>query len=573
MTDHAIGWLQAQHAMTPDKPFFVYFSTGATHAPHHVPKEWIAKFKGKFDGGWDKYREETLARQLKLGIVPAGTQLAPKPKEIKDWDKLTPDERKLFARQMEVFAAFGAHTDWQIGRLLAALHDMGVADNTLVFYEVGDNGTSAEGSMNGMFNEMTYFNGVPETVADQLKHMDELGGPNTFPHFSAGWAVAGDTPFEWTKQVAGSFGGTQNPLVVSWPARLKAKGQIRSQFQHVTDLAPTILEAAGLPEPKTVNGVAQSPMEGASMVYTFDSAQAKTRHPVQYFEILGNRGIYSNGWLAGTVHRAPWEYVPRRSLDKDIWELYNVAEDFSLAHDLADKEPERVKQMQALFMSEAAKYHVLPIDDRGVERFDPALAGRPDIMNGRTTLTVFAGMHGMMENAFINVKNRSSEITAELVIPPGGARGVILAQGGRFGGWSLYVTDNKPMFAYNWVGLEMYNVRSPVPLPTGKATVRWVFAYDGGTPGAGGMGTLFINGKKVAAGRIAKTQPNMFSADDAADVGMDEGTNVTPDYPQYGNAFTGTIAKVTIKTGGMQLTPAQLDSLKKEEAETEQGIE
>jgi arylsulfatase A-like enzyme len=573
LTNQAIAWVRAQHAMTPDKPFFVYFATGATHAPHHVPKEWIAKFKGKFDEGWDKYREETLALQIKLGVVPAGTKLAPKPKAIKDWEQLTPDEKKLFAHQMEVFAGFAAQTDHEIGRLIDTLQEMGVADNTLVFYEVGDNGASAEGGMVGAFNEITYFNGVAETVESQLKHMDELGGPNTFNHYAAGWAVAGDTPFEWTKQVAGSYGGTQNPLVISWPARIKAKGDLRSQFQYVTDIAPTILEAAGIPEPKMVNGVVQRPMEGVSMVYTFDSPQANSRHTTQYFELAGNRGIYHDGWLAGTVHKAPWELVPRHTLDKDKWELYNTAEDFSLANDLAAKHPEKLKEMQALFMTEAVKYHVLPIDDRTLERFDAARAGRPDLMGGRSTLTVYAGMHGMMENAFINVKNRSNEITAELEIPAGGVEGVILAQGGRFGGWSLYVKDNHPMFAYNWLGLEMYTVRSATPLPVGKVTLRYVFLYDGGKPGSGGVESILINGKKVAEGRIGKTHPNMFSADDAADVGMDEGTNVTDDYKERDNRFTGIIQKVTIKTSDLKLTPEELEKLREENADTDLSID
>ncbi len=573
MTNQAIAWVRAQHSMTPDKPFFIYYAPGATHAPHHVPKEWIAKFKGKFDEGWDKYREEALARQIKLGIVPAGTKLAPKPDVIKDWDKLTPDEKRLFARQMEVFAGFAAQTDYEIGRLMNALKEMGVADNTLVFYMVGDNGASAEGGMTGLFNEMTYFNGVSEPIEFQLKHMDELGGPNAFSHYAAGWAVAGDTPFEWVKQEAGSYGGTQNPLVISWPARIKAKGDIRTQFQYVTDIAPTILEAAGIPEPKMVNGVTQRPMEGVSMMYTFDNPKAKSRHNTQYFEIAGNRGIYHDGWLAGTIHKAPWELVPRQPLDKDVWELYNTTEDFSLVNDLAAKYPEKLKEMQALFMTEAVKYHVLPIDDRTIERFNAAIAGRPDLMDGRSTLTVYPGMHGMMENAFINVKNRSNEITGELEIPAAGAEGVILAQGGRFGGWSLYVKDNHPMFAYNWLGLEMYKVRSSEPLPAGKVTLRYVFLYDGGKPGSGGTESIFINGQKVAEGRIGKTQSNVFSADDAADVGMDEGTNVTDDYKQWDNHFTGTIQNVTINTSEAKLTPEELKKLREENIDTELSID
>ena len=300
-----------------------------------MPKDWIAKFKGKFDGGWDKYREEVFARQKKLGIIPQNTKLADRPADIKAWDALLADEKRLFARQMEVYAAFAAHTDHEIGRVVKAIEDLGEADNTLFMYLVGDNGASAEGGMSGMFNEMTYFNGVAETLPDMLKNIDKWGDPDTFPHMAAGWAVAGNTPFMWTKQVASNFGGTRNPLVVSWPAGIKAKGEIRSQFQHVIDMAPTVLEAAGIPEPKTVNGVAQTPMEGVSMVYTFDDAKAADRHKTQYFEIFGNRAIYHDGWVAATVHKAPWEASPRRKLADDVWELYNVNEDFSESTDLA----------------------------------------------------------------------------------------------------------------------------------------------------------------------------------------------------------------------------------------------
>jgi len=573
MTDKAVGWMQAQHSMTPDKPFFVYFATGATHAPHHVPKEWIAKFTGQFDGGWDAYREQALARQLKLGIVPPGTKLAPRPQAIKAWNDLSPLERKVFAREMEVYAGFAAQTDHEIGRVLQSLRDMGVADNTLVFYEAGDNGASAEGGLAGMLNEMTVFNGVPERVEDIAKHLDELGGPNSFNHFAAGWAVATDAPFEWTKQIAGSYGGTQNPLVISWPARIKAKGEIRPQWSHVTDIAATVLEAAGIPQPRSVNGVTQAPMDGASLVYSFDSAGAKSRHNTQYFEILGNRGIYHDGWMAGAVHRMPWEAAPPHSVAEDVWQLFHADSDFSLSTDVAAQNPEKLKEMQELFLSEAKKYHVLPIDDRSVERFDPSLAGRPDLMGGRTTLTVYPGMHGMMENAFINVKNRSSDITAELVVPPGGADGVILAQGGRFGGWSLYVKDNRPVYAYNWLGLERFTVRSSSPLPVGKVTLRYVFAYDGGKPGAGGTEIIYVNGKKVAEGRIGKTQPYVFSMDDAADVGMDEGTPVSLEYAAWDNGFTGTIKQVTVKTSATQLTPEQVKQMEEANEDAEVSID
>ncbi|MFY4730439.1 arylsulfatase [Nitrospira sp. BLG_2] len=548
MTNQAIQWIRSQQVLTPDKPFFIYFATGATHAPHHAPKEWIAKFKGKFDGGWDKYREETFARQQQMRIIPQEAKLASKPEDIKDWGNLTADEKKLFARQMEVFAAFAAHTDHEIGRVVQAIEDMGKLDNTLIMYLVGDNGSSAEGGMVGMFNEMTYFNEVAESVPDMLKNLEKWGGPETFPHMAAGWAVAGNTPFMWTKQVASNFGGTRNPLVVSWPARIKAMGEIRSQFQHVVDIAPTVLEAAGIPEPKMVNGIQQTPIEGVSMVYSFDDADAAERHKTQYFEIAGNRAIYHDGWVAATVHKAPWEATPRHKLAEDAWELYNVEEDFSETNDLSASNPDKLKELQDLFMKEAERYRVLPIDDRTLERFDPAIAGRPDLMGGRKFLTVYPGMTGMMENAFINVKNQSKTITADVEIPAKGANGVILAQGGRFGGWSLYVKDGRPAYTYNFVGLHEYTIKGANKLPPGKATIRLEFSYDGNGRGKGGTATLYVNDKKIGSGRVERTNPNVFSVDDAADVGVDEGTNVSAAYKQHKNKFTGKIEKVRIDT-------------------------
>jgi arylsulfatase A-like enzyme len=546
MTNQAIEWMGYQKSLTPDKPFFIYFAPGATHAPHQVPKEWIAKYKGKFDQGWDKLREETLARQIKLGVVPAGTKLAPKPAAIKDWAALSPDEKKLFAREMEVFAGFGEYADTEIGRLIQAIEATGQLGNTLVFYIVGDNGASAEGGMVGLFNEMTYFNGVNETVQDILTHYDELGGPTTYPHYAAGWAVAGDTPFTWTKQIASSYGGTRNGMVIHWPAGITAKGEVRSQWHHVIDIAPTILETAGLPEPKSVNGTPQTPIEGVSLAYTFADSKAPSRHTIQYFEIFGNRAIYQDGWLAGTVHRAAWEFKPRTTLENDTWELYDTRVDFSLANDLAAKNPEKLKELQALFLKEAVKYSVLPLDDRTLERLNAALVGRPDLMAGRTSLTVYQGMIGMSENVFINTKNRSHTITAEVEIPKNGAKGVLLAQAGRFGGWSLYLKDGRPTYTYNWLGLQRYTLAAKQALPAGKATIRYEFAYDGGGVGKGGTGTLFVNGKKVATGRIDRTQCCAFSADEGADVGADEGTPVTEAY-KVPYKFTGKIAKVTIE--------------------------
>lgn len=556
MTNQAIHWMRSQKSLTPDKPFFIYFAPGATHAPHHVPKEWIAKYKGQFDGGWDRFREETLARQIKLGVVPEGTALAPKPEAIKDWDKLTADERKLFTRQMEIFAGFAEYTDSEIGRLLRALEETGQMNDTLIFYILGDNGTSAEGGPNGLFNEYTYFNHVPESVESILQHYDELGGPMSYNHMAAGWAVAGDTPFAWTKQVASNFGGTRNGLVIHWPKGISSRGELRSQFHHVIDVTPTVLEAAKLPEPKVVNGSKQEPIEGVSMVYSFEDANAKGRHHVQYFEIMGNRGIYADGWFAGTVHRAPWEYEPRRTLVDDKWELYDTRTDFSLVNDLAGKNPPKLKQLQELFLKEAVKYRVLPIDDRLLERLNPATAGRPDLMAGRTSLTVYEGMKGMSENVFINTKNRSHTITASVEIPEGGADGVLLAQAGRFGGWSLYMKDGKPTYTYNFVGLQRFTVSSPEPLAAGTATVRYEFDYDGGGPGKGGTGRLLLNGKPVAQGRIDHTQCCVFSADEGADVGVDDGTPVTEDYKAGDNAFTGKIQRITIELAQQKLATA-----------------
>lgn len=548
MTDKAVAWIKYQKAMTPDKPFFVYFAPGATHAPHHVPQEWIAKWNGKFDQGWDTLREETLARQIEMGIVPKETTLARKPDAIKDWDALSDDEKTLFTHQVEVFAAFLDYTDHEIGRMLEAIEATGQADNTLVFYIAGDNGTSGEGGKNGMFNEYTYFNGVQETVPDLLKLVDKWGGPDTYPHMASGWAVALDAPFGWMKQIASDFGGTRNGLVISWPKGIKAKNEIRPQFGHVIDIAPTILEAAGLPEPTIVNSTPQIPMEGVSLAYSFDDAKAAERHTTQYFEIAGNRAIYHDGWFARTIHRAPWEAKVRAPLAEDTWELFDARSDFSLSNNLAAQQPEKLKELQQLFMQEAEKYHVLPIDDRAFERVLASLVGRPDLMAGRTSLTLAEGMTGMMENVFINVKNTSKTITAEVEVPESGANGAILAQGGRFGGWALYVKDGVPAYDYNFLGMQRATVAATEALKPGKATIRFEFAYDGGGLGKGGMGTLYVNDAKVAEGRIEHTQAAIFSADETADVGIDLGTPVVEAIgAEHASKFTGRISKVTIE--------------------------
>ncbi|MFN9552261.1 MAG: arylsulfatase [Pirellulaceae bacterium] len=549
MTNRAIAWMRSQQSLTPDKPFFMYFATGGTHAPHHAPKAWIEKYKGKFDMGWDKLREQTLARQIELGVVPKGTKLAAKPEAIKDWDDLSDDEKRLFARQMEVFAGFDSHTDKEVGRLVQGIADLGELDNTLIIYIVGDNGSSAEGGMLGMFNEGTYFNGVAESTEFMLSKLDQWGGPECFNHFAAGWAVAGNTPFTWTKQVASNFGGTRNGAVVHWPAGFRAKGEVRDQFHHVVDVAPTVFEAAKIPAPREVNGVAQRPIEGVSMAYSFDAAAAEDQRKTQYFEIGGNRAVYHDGWFAGTIHKAPWEAQPRRSLTEDIGELYHVDEDFSMSRNLAAAQPEKLKQLQALFTEEAIEHHVLPIDDRTIERFDPKVAGRPDLMDGRTKLTVYPGMVYMSENAFINVKNASVDLVADVEVSGTRNHGVLLAQGGRFGGWSFWVDHGRPVYSYNFLGLEVFQVAATEAMADGKHSLKMAFDYDVAKGrGAGGTVSLFIDGKKVGEGNVGKTHANIFSLDDTADTGVDTGTPVDEAYGEgQGNAFTGVLEKVQVE--------------------------
>ncbi|MBW1896030.1 MAG: arylsulfatase [Deltaproteobacteria bacterium] len=548
MTNEAIKWVKFQQAMTPDKPFMIYYATGAVHAPHHAPKDWIEKYRGKFDGGWDKLRKETLARQKEMGIVPKNTKLAPKPDDIKDWDQLTEKERKLFAIQMEAFAGQMQHTDHEVGRLVDAINEIGQLENTLFIYIMGDNGSSAEGGLIGTYNELIKLNGLPdvETIDSMLAREDEWGGPNSFPHMSCGWAVATDVPFRWTKQVAGDYGGTRNGMVMHWPKGFKSKGEIRTQWHHVNDVAATILEAAKLPEPKMINGVKQRPMDGVSMLYAADDPKAKDRHTTQYFEMFGNRAIYHEGWLARVVHRVPWHSKPVRSLQEDVWELYNTEEDFSLTNNLAGKYPEKLAELKELFEEEALRNNVYPLDDRTYERFNAAIAGRPDLMGGRTSLTLAQGMDGILENTFINIKNNSKTITADLQLE-GKDRGIVLAQGGKFGGWALYMDDGKPAYTYNWFGLESYTVKSSTAIPKGTAEVKLDFAYDGGGLGKGGVAALYVDGKKVAEGRIDKTEPMVFSADETADVGKDDATQVVAAFKDvHDSEFTGFVKKVVI---------------------------
>ncbi len=552
MTEKAIEWIEIQQSLTPDKPFFVYYAPGAAHAPHHVPQSYIQKYKGKFDEGWDVVRKRIYDNQMKMGLLPPGTKLADKPEAIKDWADLSADEKRLFARQAEVFAAFVDMTDHEIGRLIDAIDAIGDLDNTIIFYIAGDNGTSAEGGMNGLFSEMTYFNGVAESVSDMMKYYDAWGGPETYPHMAAGWAVCFDSPFMWTKQVPANYGGTRQGMVVHWPKGIKAKSQLRPQWHHFIDVAPTVLEAIGLPEPRVVNGVEQRPIEGVSMLYSWDEADAADRHLVQYFEILGNRGIYNEGWFAGTVHVAPWESKPRHPLTQDVWELYHVAQDFSMSEDLAARYPDKLRELQELFLAEAVKYQALPLDDRRTERLDARSAGRPDLMGDRRSITLYEGAGFLMENGFIDTKNTSFQIVADIESPGATANGVLVSQGGRFGGWSLYVKNGRPVYMYNFLGLAQYSVAADTALPRGKATVTLDFAYDGAAGsahkvGAGGTATISINGKPVGSAKIERTQCCVWSADESANVGIDRETPVSPDYGgEEASRFNGRVHQVTI---------------------------
>jgi len=543
--DQAVAWVTAQKAMTPDKPFFMYMSYGATHAPHHVPEEYVARYRGRFDKGWDAVRAETLANQIEKGIVPEGTELTDRPPGVEAWGDLSEDQQKVGARLMETYAGFATHTDEHTGRLIDALEELGILDDTLVFYIAGDNGASAEGGLDGTFNELKALNGISETTDAILPRLDEIGSPRAFNHYPVGWAHAMNAPYQWTKQVASHFGGTRNGMVVHWPNGVDAKGEIRQQFHHVIDVAPTILEAAGIPEPYMVNGVAQKPIEGTGMGYSFDDSEASDRRTTQYFEMFGNRGIYHNGWTAVTKHRTPWEMgagavVP--DLDDDVWELYDTTGDWSQANDLSKEMPDKLRELQQLFLIEAAKYNVFPIDDRTGERFNAAIAGRPELQAGRNSMRLVPGMTHLMENTVLNVKNRSHVVSAKLVIPEEGANGVVVSQGGRFAGWSLYVDDGRLAYCYNWFDSDYYYVKADDPLPAGEVTVQYQFDFDGGRPGAGGTGTLLIDGETVAETRIEKTVPFVFSADETLDIGQDSASPVTDDYPGgEANAFTGGI--------------------------------
>jgi arylsulfatase A-like enzyme len=547
MTNKAISWVRQQKALMPDKPFFMYYAPGATHAPHQVPKEWIDKYKGKFDQGWDKVRDETFARQKALGVIPAEAELTKRPEEIAAFDDMPEALKPILRREMEVYAGFLEHVDHHVGRLVDTLQDLEVLDDTLIFYIVGDNGASAEGTLNGCFNEMATLNGMAsiETPEFLMSRIDDFGGPKAYNHYAVGWAHAMDTPYQWTKQVASHWGGTRNGTIVHWPTGIDAKGEIRSQFHHVIDLAPTILEAAGLPHPMIVNSVQQAPYEGVSMLYAFNDAKAAERHETQYFEMFCNRGIYHKGWTAVTRHGVPWTGPYKRAFDDDVWELYDTTTDWSQAHDLAKENPTKLAELQRLWLIEATKYHVIPLDDRSFERFNPDLAGRPQLIKGNTQL-LFGGMGRLTEGSMVSIKNKSYSVTAEVEVPTSGADGVIIAQGGDTNGWSFYAKDGKLKHCYNFFGINLYLTESIQPIPAGTHQVRMEFKYDGGGLAKGGTVSLFVDGNKDGEGRVDMTVPMIFSADETCGVGKEGGSPVSPDYGPSGNQFSGTINWVQI---------------------------
>ncbi len=566
LADQAIKWVRSQKAVAPDRPFFIYYAPGATHSPHHPKKEWIAKYKGQFDQGWDRVREQTLARQKQLGIAPANTQLTPRHPEIAAWDTLRPEEKQLYAYMMEVYAGYLSQTDYNVGRVLDAVAQLGQLDNTLVIYIVGDNGASAEGNFPGSLNEIATVNGIQESLQQVLQKKDDLGTWKAHNHYPIGWAHAMDTPFKWVKQVASHYGGTRNGLVISWPAQIKERGGIRPQWHHTIDVVPTILEVAGLEQPSAVNGAEQRPIEGVSMAYSFNNSKAASTRQTQYFEMLGNRGVYHEGWVACTTPMA--KLGETRDPTADVisgpkWELYHVADDFSEAVDLADKNPDKLHELQLLFYAEAAKYNVLPLDAQRIPRMDVSI--RPSLTRGRSEFTYLGPMARIPEGAAPDLKNKSFRITADVVLPKGGEQGVIVTHGGLSAGYALVFEGGKPVFHYNMANLAHYDVAAKDPLAPGRHSVVFDFKYDGGGLGKGGTGTISVDGRQVAQGRIEKTVPVRLSFDETFDVGEDTGTPVTEGY-DVPFRFNGTLEKVVVRLGEAKLGAAdqqKLDSLQR----------
>ena len=574
LADDAIKYMSGLNAAAPDQPFFVYYVPGGTHSPHQPTKEWIDKFKGKFDMGWEKLREQIFANQKRLGVIPANTQLTPWPDgqaayggaKLPRWDSLSILQKKLYSREAEVFAAYAAYTDHEIGRVIQEVQDEGKLDNTLIIYISGDNGTSAEGTLEGTFNQMTAYNGILTLPLPlQLLHYSDWGSDKTYPHMSVAWSWAFDTPFKWTKQVASHFGGTRQGMAISWPGHITDVGGIRSQFHHVIDIVPTILEATGIKAPDVVNGIKQKPIEGVSMVYTFDKANANapSKHLTQYFEMVGNRAIYHDGWIASTTPpSAPWLLATGKLPDVNDynWELYNLNEDYSQNNDLAQKNPDKLKEMQALFLTEAAKYQVLPLDNSGFSR---ALTPRPSAVAGRTVFTYTGPNENIPYGNAPSILDRDYTITADVTVPHGGAEGMIVTLGGRFGGYGLYLLKGKPVFDYNMLDLTHYRWEGgPLghgvladALKPGKHTIVFDFKYDGPGPGKGGTGVFTVDGKEIARKQIPHTIPLIMTVDETFDVGSDTRTPVNDDY-KLPFRFTGTIDKLTFNLAPEQLTDA-----------------
>ncbi len=543
---HACLWLNRQRALAPDRPFFLYFAPGATHAPIHLPANWRDRYRGEFDRGWDVLREETFARQKRLGVVPSDCELTPRPDGIPPWEHMPRELKPVLVREMELYAAFLEHTDHCIGRVVETMERLGALEDTLIGVITGDNGASGEGTLNGTWNEsltMTGMTGI-ETPEFLRERLETFGTPQSYPQYSLGWAHAMDTPYQWTKRVASHWGGTRNGLVIHWPGGIDARGELRHQFHHVIDIAPTFLEVAYLPAPQLVNGVGQQPIEGVSMTYSFDHADAEERHETQYFEILGNRGIYHKGWTAVTAHGPPVPDWPSRGLDDDLWELYDTNSDWTQAHDLARREPRKLDELKRLFLIEAAKYNVLPLDDRAAERADPDTAGRPVLARGRRQ-RLYPGIGRLNAFALINIKNKSHRITAEVVLPSDDCEGVIVAQGGMPGGWSLYIKERVLKYCYNFYGIDHFQAQATGPLPRGRHRLGMAFDYDGGGPAKGGTVRLVVDGREVGRGRVGRTQPLPFASDEPLEIGRDGGSPVTPDY--HAAEFTGSVNWVEIE--------------------------